>query len=97
MNQPIHLPALAWVGHRRQAFSKLCLLTLRFFLLVRIARLLFRTGSPGAAQQRDKKRRNQNRLGKQLFHTGESRKNDNQSNQRGNLTPQVARRVIQLW
>lgn len=72
MNQAVVLPALARVGHRRQAFSKLRLLALGIFLLVSFTRLLFRTGTrTGAAQQRDKKRRNQNRLGKQLFHTGD--------------------------
>ena len=39
------LPALTWVTYRRQAFSKLRLLAIGFFLLVRIARLLFRTGA----------------------------------------------------
>ena len=45
MNQPVRLPALPWVTYRRQTFSKLLLLALGFSLLVRIARLLFRTGA----------------------------------------------------
>ena len=45
MTRTLCLPALAWVGHRGQALSKLRLLTLSFFLLVRFARLLFRTGT----------------------------------------------------
>jgi len=44
MNQPVPLPALPWVTYRRQTFSKFLLLALGFFLLLRIARLLFRTG-----------------------------------------------------
>src|SRR5438034_7419421 len=44
MNQPVSLPALPWVTYRRQTFSKLLLLALGFFLLVCLARLLFRTG-----------------------------------------------------
>ncbi len=45
MNQPVRLPALPWVTYRRQTFSKLLLLALGFFLLIRVARLLFRTGA----------------------------------------------------
>jgi hypothetical protein len=44
-NQPIRLPALPWVTYRMQTFSELLLLALGFFLLVRLARLLFRTGT----------------------------------------------------
>jgi len=40
----VRLPALSWVTYWRQTFSKLLLLALRFFLLVCIARLLFRAG-----------------------------------------------------
>jgi len=55
MNGVVRLPALPWVTHRRQTFSKLLLLALGFSLLVRLARLLFRAGSwTGTAQQRDK-------------------------------------------
>lgn len=61
MTPLVRLPALAWVGYWRQAFSKLSLLTLGFFLLVGLTRLLFGTGTrTRAAQQRDKERRNQN-------------------------------------
>jgi hypothetical protein len=61
MNQPIRLPALPWVTYRRQTFSELLLLALGFFLLVRLARLLFRAGTrAGTAWQRDKERQNQN-------------------------------------
>ena len=45
MNQPVSLPALPWVTYRRQTFSKLLLLALGFSLLIRLARLLFRTGT----------------------------------------------------
>jgi hypothetical protein len=70
MNQPVRLPALPWVTYRRQTFSKIRLLTLGLSLLVRLACLLFRAGTPtGTAKQRDKKRRNQKRPGKELFHT----------------------------
>jgi len=59
-NQPVSLPALPWVTYRRQTFSKLLLLALGFFLLFRIACLLFRTGTRAAtAWQRDKERQNQ--------------------------------------
>jgi len=44
-NQTVRLPALPWVTYRRQTFSELLLLALGFFLLLRIARLLFRTGT----------------------------------------------------
>jgi hypothetical protein len=70
MNHPVSLPALPWVTYRRQTFSKLLLLALGFFLLVRLARLLFRTGTRATtAWQRDKERQNQKGFGKQLFHT----------------------------
>jgi len=59
-NHPVRLPALPWVTYRRQTFSKLLLLALGLFLLVRLSRLLFRTGTrTGTAWQRDKDRRNQ--------------------------------------
>lgn len=59
-NQPIRLPSLPWVTYRRQTFSELLLLAIGFFLLVRLARLLFRTGTRAAtAWQRDKERQNQ--------------------------------------
>jgi hypothetical protein len=60
MEHPVSLPALPWVAYRRQTFSKLLLLALGFFLLVRLARLLFGTGTrTGTAWQRDKERQNQ--------------------------------------
>ena len=60
-NQPVSLPALPWVTYRRQTFSELLLLAIGFFLLVRLARLLFRTRTRAAtAWQRDKERQNQN-------------------------------------
>jgi len=60
MNHAVRLPPLPWVTYRRQTFSKLRLLTLRFFLLVRLARLLFRTGTrTGTAEQRYKESQNQ--------------------------------------
>src|SRR5207248_2386449 len=59
-NHAVRLPPLPWVTYRRQTFSKLRLLTLGFFLLVRLARLLFRTGTrTGTAEQRDKESQNQ--------------------------------------
>ena len=60
-NQKVRLPALPRVSYGRQTFSKLRLLPFSFFLLVRVARLLFRTGTrPGTAEKRYKQRRNQN-------------------------------------
>jgi hypothetical protein len=41
----VRLPALSGVTYRRQTFSKLLLLALGFSLLVRLAHLLFRTGT----------------------------------------------------
>ena len=65
MNHPVGLPALPWITYRRQTLSKLLLLALGFSLLVRLARLLFGARPrAGAAKQRDKERRNQNRPGK---------------------------------
>src|SRR5215475_1614035 len=84
MKQAFRLPALPRVSYRRQTFSKLLLLALGLFLLVRLACLLLRTGTrTGTAYQRDQKRRNQNRPGKQLFHT-ETEQDHNQDKQSGN-------------
>jgi hypothetical protein len=89
MKHPVSLPALPWVTYRRQTFSKLLLLALGLFLLVRLACLLLRTGTrAGTAYQRDQKRRNQNRPGKQLFHT-ETEQDHNQDDQSGNLSSQM--------
>jgi len=83
------LPALPRVSYRRQTFSKLLLLELGLFLLVRLACLLLRTGTrTGTAYQRDQKRRNQNRPGKQLFHT-ETEQDHNQGEQSGNLLSEM--------
>jgi len=45
MKDVVCLPALPRVGYRRQTFSKLFLLALSVFLLLRLSRLLFRTGT----------------------------------------------------
>ena len=83
------LPALSGVSYWRQTFTKLFLLALGLLLLVRLSRLLLRTGArTGTAYQRDQKRRNQNRPGKQLFHT-ETEQDHNQDDQSGNLSSQM--------
>jgi hypothetical protein len=83
MNRPVSLPALPRVSYRRQTFSELLLLALGFFLLVRLARLLFRARTRrSTTDQCQKERRNQNRRGEQLLHT--EIRNDNRRDQRGN-------------
>jgi hypothetical protein len=83
------LPALSGVSYWRQTFTKFFLLALGLFLLVRLACLLLRTGArTGTAYRRDQKRRNQNRPGKQLFHT-ETEQDHNQDDQSGNLSSQM--------
>ena len=83
------LPPLSGISYWRQTFTKLFLLALGLLLLIRLACLLLRTGArTGTAYQRDQKRRNQNRPGKQLFHT-ETEKDHNQDDQSGNLSSQM--------
>src|SRR5215831_11960869 len=68
----LHLPPLSGISDWGQTFTKLFLLPLGFFLLVRLSCLLFRTGTRRrTTDQCDKERRDQNRPGKQLFHTGD--------------------------
>src|SRR5215216_5090685 len=100
MPQPIWLPALPWVTYWRQTLSKLLLLALGFFLLIRLARLLLRaTTRRRTTDHRQKERRNQNRRSEQLFHSELGTMNDNRRDQRGNrqrCSTSRRSRIIQL-